>query len=336
MVKCAFWISVPVDQAEIVRYLVNAFSVAEPLKASSLKHVTMKALADYLTAEGKKHEQAVAKATEEANKLEDEAEKGAALEATKARAETGQAKALRARVTELVGAAKGAWSTYVWNEFLEDTFPKFLYFDEYYQMTGHDNVQALKKRKESGHLEEPEHPLLGLIELARLDLDALLNVSRTQELKNKLQGASNYLTSQILKYWSQNKHHRMPFDVRPALPDDPEGMTSGINIWGEVEDTKHLASTGLGTRSRRFVWFFSFLAWYSAVKKKDEPLILLLDEPGLSLHGKAQEDLLRYFEREIVSNPKHQLIYTTHSPLYGRSPPLRARAYCPRQGHRCG
>ena len=51
------------------------------------------------------------------------------------------------------------------------------------------------------------------------------------------------------------------------------------------------------------------------MKKKDEPLILLLDEPGLSLHGRAQEDLLRYFEKEIASNPKHQLIYTTHSPF---------------------
>ena len=42
-------------------------------------------------------------------------------------------------------------------------------------------------------------------------------------------------------------------------------------------------------------------------------LILLLDEPGLSLHAKAQADLLRYFEEEL--KPNHQLIYTTHSPF---------------------
>ena len=107
----------------------------------------------------------------------------------------------------------------------------------------------------------------------------------------------------------------MNFDVRPGLPGDPEGMKQGTNIWGEVFDSTHLVSTALGTRSAGFVWFFSFLAWYSAVKKKDEPLVLLLDEPGLSLHGKAQEDLLRYFEAEVVSNPKHQLFYTTHSPF---------------------
>ena len=38
-----------------------------------------------------------------------------------------------------------------------------------------------------------------------------------------------------------------------------------------------------------------------------------LDEPGMTLHGKAQYDLLRYFEIELKGN--HQLIYTTHSPF---------------------
>src|SRR5712664_1966181 len=103
-----------------------------------------------------------------------------------------------------------------------------------------------------------------------VDLDKILGAQRTLELKNKLQGASNHLSSQILKYWSQNKHLRMNFDVRPGLPGDPEGMQDGTNIWGEVFDSKHLVSTGLGTRSRGFIWFFSFLAWYSVVKKNGE------------------------------------------------------------------
>ena len=182
-------------------------------------------------------------------------------------------------------------------------------------MRGHDNIEALKKRRDENKLTPPDHPLLGLIDLARINLDSLLGFSNTQDLKNKLTGASNHLSSQILKYWSQNKHLRMIFDVRPALPNDPENMRTGTNIWGEVYDSKHLSSTGLGTRSAGFVWFFSFLAWYSSIKKKNEPLVLLLDEPGLSLHGKAQEDLLRYFESEIITNSKHQLLFTTHSPF---------------------
>jgi hypothetical protein len=39
-----------------------------------------------------------------------------------------------------------------------------------------------------------------------------------------LEGAGNYLTRQILPYWSQNKHLQMRFDVRPAQGGDPEGM----------------------------------------------------------------------------------------------------------------
>ena len=104
----------------------------------------------------------------------------------------------------------------------------------------------------------------------------------------------------------------MRFDVRDAKPGDPDGMQQGVNIWGEVYDTIHMASTPLGTRSRGFVWFFSFLAWYEDVKRRGEKVILLLDEPGLSLHGRAQGDLLKYFDAELADR---QVIYSTHSPF---------------------
>ena len=105
----------------------------------------------------------------------------------------------------------------------------------------------------------------------------------------------------------------MKFDIRPGYPDDPEDMTTGMNILGRVRNMKHGVTTPLGTRSRGFVWFFSFLAWYHKIRKENENLILLLDEPGLFLHAKAQGDLLHYFKKELT--PYHQLIYTTHSPF---------------------
>ena len=97
---------------------------------------------------------------------------------------------------------------------------------------------------------------------------------------NKIEGAGNHLSRKVLKYWSQNKHLQMRFDVRPALRGDPEGMTEGTNIWASVYDSRHQVTTNLGSRSRGFVWFFSFLAWYGQLQRKNEPLILLLDEPG--------------------------------------------------------
>ena len=180
-------------------------------------------------------------------------------------------------------------------------------------MKGQDNLDAIKQRVAEESLEDSDHPLLGLIELAGLNLDQLTKPGRTEALLAKLEAAENSLTQRVLQYWSQNRHLRMQFDIRPAQPDDPPHMNKGMNIWGRVKDTKHNVTTSLGTRSRGFIWFFSFLAWYSQLRKRGENIILLLDEPGLALHAKAQNDLLRYFEKEL--RPNHQLIYTTHSPF---------------------
>jgi predicted ATPase len=311
--QCELQVSVPLSEAAIVQYLVESFQVPQPLNAVASKITKLAHLSTYLNETSKRQEQELKTATAAANQLIDPAERAAALEFAKALAESEQAKALRVRLVELL--AHKNLGMHVWHTFLKPGFPTFLYFDEYYQMEGRDNIEALKARQEQGQLKPSDYPLLGLIDLARLNLEQLLNTTRTQGLKNKLQGASNHLSGKILRYWSQNKHLRMLFDVRPALPNDPPGMQEGLNIWGEVFDAKHLTSTGLHSRSTGFVWFFSFLAWYSAQKKQETPLVLLLDEPGLSLHAKAQEDLLRYFEAEIASNQRHQLIYTTHSPF---------------------
>ncbi|UWU91813.1 ATP-dependent endonuclease [Bradyrhizobium sp. CB1015] len=66
-------------------------------------------------------------------------------------------------------------------------------------------------------------------------------------------------------------------------------------------------------RSAGFVWFFSFLVKFAQVKEDATPVVLLLDEPGLTLHGKAQGDLLRYFDEKLA--PFHQIVYSTHSPF---------------------
>ncbi len=213
----------------------------------------------------------------------------------------------------LEGVTEYGLPRYIFDGILKDRLPAFLYFDEYYQMKGQDNLDALKSRLDTNTLDESDHPLLGLMDIAGLRIDELVNPGRTETLIARLEAAENRLTQKVLTYWSQNKHLRMKFDIRPAQPGDGADMTSGTNVLGRVEDTKHMVSTPLGTRSRGFVWFFSFLAWYSKLQREGRRLILLLDEPGLSLHGKAQGDLLHYFEEEL--KPHHQLLYTTHSPF---------------------
>jgi predicted ATPase len=231
----------------------------------------------------------------------------ASLEAAEVTEAVTSLKALVAKVVE-----SGNVRSYIYHKLIWPRAPKFLYFDEYYQMEGQANLDALIKREDKDELEDSDYPLIGLINLARLDHRKLVAAKNTTELKNKLEGAGNHLTTRIVKYWSQNRHIQMRFDVRDARPGDPEGMQTGVNVWGEVYDTVHWATTPLRNRSRGFVWFFSFLAWYEDVKRQRQNVILLLDEPGLSLHGRAQADLLRYFDAELSG---HQLLYTTHSPF---------------------
>ena len=79
-------------------------------------------------------------------------------------------------------------------------------------------------------------------------------------------------------------------------------------------------STPFHQRSHGFIWFFSFLVWFDSVQQQiqtaspdEQPaLILLLDEPGLSLHALAQDDFLRYIDKLAKT---HQVLYTTHSPF---------------------
>jgi len=201
---------------------------------------------------------------------------------------------------------------YLYEEYIEAKVPKFLYFDEFYQMQGHVNLQALVERKTTNQLQESDYPLLGLIDLARLNLEEISNPKRALERDNRLEGASNHLTRNIMKYWSQNRYLEMRFDIRPALREDPEGMQTGTNLWGHVYNSKQKVSTLLGRRSKGFIWFFSFLAWFSQQKRRKIPLILLLDEPSLFLHASAQKDLLRFLEDECADGL--QVIYSTQSP----------------------
>ncbi len=56
------------------------------------------------------------------------------------------------------------------------------------------------------------------------------------------------------------------------------------------------------------------MVWFSRIQgKKSCRYILLLDEPGLSLHAAAQSDLLRFIQEKLA--PDYQVIYTTHSPF---------------------
>ncbi len=188
-----------------------------------------------------------------------------------------------------------------------------MYFDEYYQMNGYENYAALHNRVTSNELKTSDYPLLGFLELAGLPLEQLVSQNYTPTLKAALDTAAQRVSRKLARYWSQKYEIDFELDIRPFYPNDPAGLRDGTNLWIRVKDVSADAFLEFNDRSRGFIWFFSFLLWYAKVREEQNHIILLLDEPGLSLHGKAQGDLLKYFEDEL--GQKHQLIYTAHSPF---------------------
>jgi hypothetical protein len=122
------------------------------------------------------------------------------------------------------------------------------------------------------------------------------------------------LLTRLTKQFASGSPQAVSDFVHTGLPDDPAPFNSGYVVRTRIANRRHKADTSFDDRSKGFVWFFSFLVWFSEVRKQyGENVIILLDEPGLSLHARAQADLLRYFNEQL--RPKHQVIYTTHSPL---------------------
>ena len=84
-----------------------------------------------------------------------------------------------------------------------------------------------------------------------------------------------------------------------------------FKIW--VSDKLRPESIELESRSAGLQWFFSFyLVFLVESQKSHKNAILLLDEPGVTLHPNAQKDLFTFFDGLSENN---QLIYTTHSPF---------------------
>ncbi len=132
--------------------------------------------------------------------------------------------------------------------------------------------------------------------------------------KRELENVANALTDDVLKYWSQNEQLR----VQPEITQRNEATGNGqqtvldelkIRIW----DNRHSLSLPFDQHSSGFQWFFSFLAAFSEYEYGNPPVVILLDEPAVALHAKAQADFLRFINERLTA--RCQVIYTTHSPF---------------------
>ena len=137
-----------------------------------------------------------------------------------------------------------------------------------------------------------------------------MNSNNYEEFIAELEATSNNITDKLLEYWTTNKNLEINFEIQNVEQSSNKPSEKILQI--RIKNIKHRVTLPLKNRSKGFIWFFSFLVWFSKVQEKKN-LIILLDEPGLNLHAEAQSDLLKYIDKELL--PRYQVIYTTHSPF---------------------
>lgn len=132
-------------------------------------------------------------------------------------------------------------------------------------------------------------------------------------LKQKIENINRSLTQDFQDFWQQSigrNNNKIHIQFELDHYDASAGKKAGkpfLEFWIKDEGERLYPKQ----RSRGVRWFLSFYLELKASANINRQMVLLVDEPGVSLHARAQEDVLRVFE-DI--RDKIQVIYTTHSP----------------------
>lgn len=207
---------------------------------------------------------------------------------------------------------------------LDKRTPVFILFNNYFRVQPSIHLEHLAHRTEQKILDDEyyDYGNLCLLKLLGFTPRQLSDLGKTQSpvannptaLKTykdaldtrsyQLNAASVRLTNEIRTIWMPN-------------PDRPEADKLKVTADGQylkvvVEDDLGV-DIELDQRSEGFQWLVSFfVVFFAEAMDKHKNAILLLDEPGMSLHGLKQRDF-----RDTISRlaEKNQTIYTTHSPF---------------------
>jgi predicted ATPase len=193
---------------------------------------------------------------------------------------------------------------------VQPRLPLFFYFADYSKLPYSVKIDRVLKAND---LTEPEATAHALLTLGGTEDEYMLNPDYERR-KRELENVANALTDDVNKYWTQNPELRVQPDITQRTESRQNGQHSvldemKIRIW----DNRHSLSLPFTEHSAGFQWFFSFLAAFSEYEHRDPPVVILLDEPAVGLHAKAQADFLRFMEERLTR--RCQVIYTTHSPF---------------------
>ncbi|NMN07645.1 MULTISPECIES: AAA family ATPase [unclassified Novosphingobium] len=228
------------------------------------------------------------------------------------------------RIERLLAAFSIAGDRSAALEALDKRIPVFVLFSNYFRVRPLIHLGLLADRLDSNILDDEQYDygnkcLLQLLGFTARDLSDLgkapeppanqpqaLQAFRDQLDKRKYQlnAASVQLTNEIRSVWK-------PSSTRPEadrLRLDADGQYLKVVVEDELG-----VEIELDQRSEGFQWLVSFfVVFFAEAADKHENAILLLDEPGMSLHALKQREF-----RETITKlaAKNQTIYTTHSPF---------------------
>jgi ABC-type ATPase involved in cell division len=166
-------------------------------------------------------------------------------------------------------------------------------------LSGDDQVEGYKAAR-------------NFLTIAQLDYSFFQQPS-SRILKQKIENLNHSLTLNFQDFWQQsigrNNKIRIQFELEHynATFGEKAGKPY-LEFWIKDEGERLYPKQ----RSRGVRWFLSFyMELKASASNSNKPMVLLVDEPGVSLHARAQEDVLKVFE-DIKD--RMQVIYTTHSP----------------------
>ena len=201
---------------------------------------------------------------------------------------------------------------YIVRTYLKPNLPKFMYYDDYYMLPSRVSLDDISSSSTNSSADKTAKALL---ELADIDIDKVVNATDYEDFIAELEATQLIITDELFKYWTTNKNLKILFGIDKVEKTDPRNGARIVDhvLDIRVQNQRSGVSLPLANRSKGFNWFFSFLVWFMKIQEnRNDTYILLLDEPGLNLHAKAQNDLLRFLS-DLADN--YQIIYTTHSPF---------------------
>jgi hypothetical protein len=141
--------------------------------------------------------------------------------------------------------------------------PKFFYFDDYSIMRGRVSVADLIRRRDADELEEDDRTFLAFLRFVGAELEQFQSEQNFEALTAKLEAASNEISDELFQFWTQNQQLAVRFTLSGPDAAAPPPLNDGNNLHIRVYNERHRVTVPFDQRSRGFVWFFSFLVYFS-------------------------------------------------------------------------